>query len=172
MRLLAQYNQAMNRQLYSLASQLPVEQLTENKGAFFGSIRNTLNHLLVADITWLRRFAKHPAQFAALRALDTFPAPTTLDQLLFDDFAEQFAQREQLDAIIIAWLNDLTEADIDTAFAYQNMKGLTFTRKLGDVLLHFFNHQTHHRGQTTTLLTQCGIDIGVTDLIAMIPEAN
>ena len=31
-------------------------------------------------------------------------------------------------------------------------------------MTHFFNHQTHHRGQITDLISRLGYDFGVTDL--------
>jgi uncharacterized damage-inducible protein DinB len=171
LRLLATYNEWMNSRLYTVASELSVAILKENKHAFFGSIQNTLNHLLVGDILWLKRFAQHPAQFSALDFIRQLPPPTALDQLLYEDFAAQFEQRKIIDAVIIKWLAQLTATDIDTDLTYQNSKGLTFTRNLGSLLTHFFNHQTHHRGQTTTLLSQCGIDVGMTDFLAVIPNA-
>lgn len=170
--LLAQYNATMNERLYKLASELPSEILKENKGAFFGSIQATLNHLLVGDLTWLNRFSKHPSQFTALTALSQFPVPTALDQPLYEDFDLQFKQRTTLDAMIISFVGQLTAQDLDNDFHYQNFKGLPFTRNFGSVLLHFFNHQTHHRGQTTTLLNQCGVDYGITDFIVFIPETS
>ena len=170
LRLLANYNQTMNARLYQLASGLPVAVLKENKGAFFGSIQNTLNHLLVADLIWLRRFEKHPAQFSALTALDQFSVPTALDQLLYEDFALQFERRKNLDALIVAFVEALSENDLAVNLHYRSIKDLPFTRNFGSLLLHFFNHQTHHRGQATTLLSQCGIDVGVTDFLALIPD--
>lgn len=170
LRLLATYNQTMNTRLYQLASELSAATLKENKHAFFGSIQNTLNHLLVGDILWLRRFAEHPLQFSMLSTLDALPSPTALDQLLFEDFSLQFEQRKKIDTLIIAFIEELSETDLATNLYYHNTKGLPFTRNLGSLLLHFFNHQTHHRGQTTTLLSQCGIDVGVTDFLAVIPD--
>ena len=70
--------------------------------------------------------------------------------------------------MICAWVPQLTEADLAGIFEYRNMKGDTFRKHFGGVLQHFFNHQTHHRGQASTLLTQAGVDIGVTDLVVWV----
>lgn len=169
-RLFAQYNQMMNARLYQLADALPRELIQENKGAFFGSIQATLTHLLAADLIWLNRFAQYPNWFFETEALAEFPKPTALDQSLYDDFAVQFEQRKKLDALIVRFIDRLSEADLERDFHYRNMKGLPFTRNLGSILFHVFNHQTHHRGQTTTLLSQCGVDIGVTDFFVVIPD--
>ena len=170
LKLLAAYNQTMNTRLYELAQALPVATLTADKGAFFGSIQATLNHLLVADLIWLNRFAKFSRPFPALALLAQFPLPSALDQMLYSDFGEQSDRRRQLDDAIRAFTDDLSDTDLAADLHYRNTKGLPFTRNFGSVLLHFFNHQTHHRGQVTTLLSQCGVDVGVTDFLVMIPE--
>ena len=77
--LLADYNQWMNRKLYAAAGTLDAEALARDRGAFFGSILGTLNHLVVADTIWLKRFAAHPAHARALDALAEVPSPTALD---------------------------------------------------------------------------------------------
>lgn len=78
--------------------------------------------------------------------------------------------RTSLDSHIINWINQLSDADIDHPFSYSNMKGVVSTKNLYLVLVHFFNHQTHHRGQATTLLTQAGVDVGLTDLLVITPN--
>ena len=80
--LLASYNQWMNRKLYNAAAVLSHDQLTQNRGAFFGSILGTLNHIAVADILWLKRLAGHFPNLASLSPLQEVPAPTSLDQQL------------------------------------------------------------------------------------------
>ena len=68
------------------------------------------------------------------------------------------------------WTCALSEADLDLVIHYKSLAGVPGSRCLGGLVTHFFNHQTHHRGQATTLLFQQGIDVGVTDLVALIPE--
>ena len=79
-------------------------------------------------------------------------------------------ERKKLDAIIIAWAAELSPADLDHVLDYRNMKGVPQRKLYGSLVLNLFNHQTHHRGQATTLLSQAGLDVGVTDLLALIPE--
>lgn len=136
-RLMASYNAWMNGRLYEAARQLPAEALSRDRKAFFDSILGTLNHLVVADTIWLKRFASHPADHEALDPLCTLSLPDTLDQVIFTDFAELAAHRQRL---------------------------------FFSLAMHFFNHQTHHRGQATALLNQAGVDMGVTDLLELIPE--
>lgn len=167
--LLAEYNEWMNAKVYEAAARLSPQELAAGRGAFFGSLLGTLNHLVVADTTWLKRFAQHPAQHPELDAVRTLPAPTALNQQLFAELPALWERRRLLDATIRRWIAVLSEEDLAHVLDYRNMQGQPFRRQLSLLLLHFFNHQTHHRGQASTLLTQAGQDVGVTDLIAMLP---
>lgn len=168
--LLATYNSWMNRQLYSAASRLPQVALTLDRKAFFGSIIGTLNHIMAGDINWLKRFAAHPAQPPALAVMRSWPAPAALDAVLYEDLTELCGQRRQLDCIIETWAAGLTASDLSQVLRYTNTRGEVAERDFGSLVLHFFNHQTHHRGQASTLLSQAGVDIGPTDLVLMIPD--
>ncbi len=167
---MADYNQTLNRKVYAACEQLSAEQLNGDRRAFFHSIQGTLNHLLVADIVWLKRFASHPLNFPALEPLRSLERPRSLDQMLYSDFGVLQQQRVWLDEVICGWVGELRSADLDAVLEYCNMKDIPARRRLGDLLCHFFNHQTHHRGQVTTLLSQEGRDIGVTDLLDLIPQ--
>jgi uncharacterized damage-inducible protein DinB len=170
--LLAQYNGWMNDKLYAAAAQLSPEQLLEDKGAFFGSLLGTLNHIVAGDTIWLQRFATHPAAFAALQPLRELATPGGLTATFSTDLAALAAHRSWLDAIIAAWVAALTDADLQHVLHYKNTKGVASQKRFASLVLHFFNHQTHHRGQASTLLSQAGIDLGVTDLLLCIPNAD
>lgn len=169
-RLMATYNQWMNAKLYEAAGTLSAEALAAERGAFFGSILGTLNHLLVGDTIWLKRFARHPANYAALEPVRALPDPLALNQVLFDKFEALAAHRTMLDAVIVEWANSVTDGELDHVLHYANTKGIESDKRFFSLVMHFFNHQTHHRGQATTLLTQAGIDVGTTDLLALIPN--
>lgn len=168
MALLATYNQWMNRKVYAAAAKLTDDELRVDRQAFFGSIFGTLNHLTLGDTVWLKRFALHPVRYAALAPLSAIAAPSDLKQLAFADLGELTAQRRWLDQLIIDWVQTLREPDLDHHLHYHNMRGAAASKPFGGLLVHFFNHQTHHRGQVTTLLTQAGQDVGDTDLLALI----
>ncbi len=173
LQLMAAYNQWMNEKVYTAAAQMTEAQLKQDRQAFFPSIFATLMHLLVADSIWLRRFASNPQLSSTLAdILPGLAQPTCLDQQLYDDFAGMQQYRTWLDSHIVSWINQLNDADIDRPFSYSNMKGVVSTKNLYLVLGHFFNHQTHHRGQATTLLTQAGVDVGLTDLLVVIPNID
>ncbi|PTQ70433.1 DinB family protein [Pseudomonas sp. GV071] len=167
--LMAAYNAAMNDKLYAAAATLPTAQLMADRQAFFPSLFATLNHVVAGDIVWLKRFSEHPADFPALRAMAEISKPASLRDLLCSDLAELLDRRQQLDAIISAWAGQVHQPDLAHLLRYQNSQGIQ-QKPFGALTAHFFNHQTHHRGQATTLLFQAGIDVGSTDLLDQIPN--
>jgi uncharacterized damage-inducible protein DinB len=160
----ARYNRWMNEKLYELSAKLTDEARKRDSGAFFKSIHGTFNHLLVADRVWLARFKGQPAP-------EGFMAPgiRALDQELYADFAELREQRELTDAELSTWVADLTEERLAAPLVYLR-RGKKLDVPLWWAVAHLFNHQTHHRGQVTTLLTQQGYDPGSTDLFAMLSQ--
>jgi len=169
-RLLAQYNEWMNAKLYETAAQLPPDQLARDRAAFFGSVLGTLNHIMVGDIVWLKRLGTHPAAHRSLDPVRQLEQPGALDHILHRDLGSLSEARRNLDTIIVAWAAELAAADLDHVLEYRNMKGVPMRKLFGSLVLNLFSHQTHHRGQATTLLSQAGFDVGVTDLLALIPE--
>lgn len=170
LKLLGSYNEWMNSKIYAAAARLSRDELTINRRAFFGSLLGTLNHLVVGDRLWLHRFSLHPTHHPGLESIRALPLPTTLDQILFEDLGELEAHRKWLDALINGWIGQLTEEDLGHRLRYTNNRGVASVRLFSSLLLHFFNHQTHHRGQATTLLSQAGVDTGTTDLLLLIPN--
>lgn len=168
--LMAAYNAWMNAKLYAAAWQLSDDELSADRGAFFGSVIGTLNHLVVADTIWLKRFATHPGRHPALEPIRQLAAPASLSQIVFIEMASLAEHRHWLDTVIEAWAQSLIEADLDYVLNYSNMKGIAADKAFFSLVMHFFNHQSHHRGQVTTLLSQQGIDVGVTDLLELIPN--
>ncbi|WEX78504.1 DinB family protein [Sinorhizobium numidicum] len=144
-RMFADYNRWANRRLYTAAAELSDAEFREDKGAFFGSLHRTLNHILVADRVWMKRFTKQG------------DAPTALDAILHEDLDALTAARVAEDERIIAWVDSLDEARLATRFTYTPLTTpVDITQRLGPTLAHFFNHQTHHRGQAHAILTALG----------------
>ena len=168
--LLANYNEWMNIKIYDASATLSAPELICDRGAFFKSILGTLNHIAVGDTIWLQRFAEHPSCKLTLKSITEIPKPTNLDSLLFSDLAQLYEFRRWLDDLFATWVSSLKEQDLYYTLNYKNMKGTPSCRQYSSLMLHFFNHQTHHRGQVTTLLAQAGQDVGVTDLLALIPD--
>jgi len=168
--LMAAYNQWMNTSLFSALLGLETLEIAKDRGAFFGSILGTLNHILVGDIIWLKRFTGHPANFTALQSLDELALPASLSEIIHADIAPLKTARENIDSVITHFIKEMQEKDFAYNLTYTNTTGKTFKKQFGHLVQHLFNHQTHHRGQVSTLLNQQGIDIGSTDLLMLIPE--
>ena len=171
-RLMAEYNRWMNRKVYETAAKLSAEQLSENRGAFFGSVLGTLNHLMVADTIWFQRISAALPAHESLQTIRALPTPASLDATIFSELAPLTARRAMMDDSILAFATTLTGEALASTVGYTSMKGVPAARNLHALLTHVFNHQTHHRGQTTTLLSQFGLDVGVTDLLVLIPEVQ
>ena len=155
-RLFAAYNSWINDRLYAACAGLPDEERKRDRGAFFRSIHGTLNHLLLADSIWMGRFEAKPFAFSSL------------DQELYAGFDELRARRGEMDRRIERWAEGLTDAALDAKLTFTSvLSKRTHSPTLWKVVAHFFNHQAHHRGQLTTLLSQAGVDYGGTDLLFM-----
>ena len=165
---LARYNTWFNERLYDACEQVPDAERRRDRGAFFGSIHGTLNHLVWADKLWLARFAAQDTSFAALApALLALPAGAMHATMLHEAWDALRADRRALDAAIEAWIGDLPQDWPARTMAYVNTRGVAREHPAWQALTHFFNHQIHHRGQVTTLLAQAGVDPGLTDIIAL-----
>lgn len=168
--LMTEYNQLMNQRMIKACENMSSDSLSENKGAFFNSAIGTLNHILIGDCIWLKRFSTHPSAYISLKSLSEFKKPDRLDIILFSDLASLKEERSILDNIFIEWCSELKEEDLDKPLKYANFKGKVHNKRFGDLILHVFLHQIHHRGQVTTLLSQENIDFGETDLPEIVPN--
>lgn len=142
---MAAYNRWANGRLYEAAAELTEEELNRSTGAFFPTLLKTLNHILVADRIWLKRFTGEGE------------APTALDTILFPKLAALRIARAAEDARICAWVDGLSASALAGRFTYITVTDVrTVSQRLAPALAHLFNHQTHHRGQAHTILTTLG----------------
>ncbi|MCK7612438.1 DinB family protein [Roseibium sediminicola] len=150
---MAAYNAWMTEKAYAAAGQLSDAERKADRGAFFRSIHSTLNHLLFADRAWMRRFTGTPYEIKGM-GVD-----------LYEHFEVLKSAHLEMCADISAFADGLTPEWLAGTLEW---KGVTHpaprSRPRWLLVTHMFNHQTHHRGQLSTLLTQAGQDIGVTDL--------
>ena len=105
--LMARYNQWMNEKIYEAASGFSEIEIREDQGAFFKSILGTLNHLLVTDVLWLKRFAQHPKAYESLRFLKNLASPASLDEILYDDLGKLWKVRREFDDAIMRWSKEM-----------------------------------------------------------------
>lgn len=151
----AGYNAWANALVYDQAARLSDADYRADCGAFFKSVHGTLNHLLVTDRIWMHRF--------------TGENETTqqLDAILHESFDDLRAARVVEDARIVAFIDGLEEARLARTFTYRAIsRPAQVVQTLDDALAHFFNHQTHHRGQVHCLLTNLTGQGPCLDLVA------
>lgn len=151
--LLAAYNTWANGRVMEACGQLSALEFQAPRQAFFGSLPGTLNHVLVGDRSWLARLRGDP------------PAGYTLDQILYDTFADLKRARQAEDQQIAAYVGGLDEASFGSIVSYKTIKGAAFENTVQQILTHMFNHQTHHRGQIHDQLSQTDVPPPELDLI-------
>ena len=159
--LLARFNRWANRHLYACVAGLDDEAYRRDRGAFFGSIHGTLNHLLVVDRLWSARIQHCDAGIRSL------------DQILFIDFEALRKARGEEDEKLIALVDRSSEAMLEASVRYRRIDGDALEEaRAGHILLTLFNHQTHHRGQVHVMLTQAGVTPPPLDVIDYLEEVG
>ncbi len=144
-RMFAAYNRWANARLFAAVATLPVADFEADRGAFFGSLQGTLNHLLVTDRIWLKRLT------------GAGEAPDRLDAILHSDFAGLAEARAAEDTRVLAYASALDDAALAATISYRRIVSPEpVVQPRSEALAHLFNHQTHHRGQAHTLLTIIG----------------
>jgi uncharacterized damage-inducible protein DinB len=159
-RTMAAYNAEMNRRLYAAASRLTDAQRRADGGAFWHSIHGTLTHLLWGDTMWMSRFDGWPKP----------PVPNRESDTMVAEFDALRSAREAADARISEWAGRVTEAWLaEDLVWYSGAAQQEMRRGRAGIVVHFFNHQTHHRGQAHALITRAGEATGDTDLMLIVP---
>lgn len=152
---MARYNEWQNRNLYGAADQIGDAERKRERGAFFGSIHGTLNHLLWGDQIWMSRFAGMPKPEGGIAGSTT----------RFPDWEDLKRERVAFDRAIIDWAEKLDPHWFESDLVYFSGAAQREIRRPKWLLVtHMFNHQTHHRGQVHCMLTQSGVKPGDTDL--------
>ncbi len=156
---MAIYNAEMNRRIYAAAGRLTDQERRAQRGAFWGSIHGTLCHLLWGDQMWMSRF-------------DGWSKPS-IDQKeslnLIDSFDELRETRTQADSKISDWAARIPESWLQEDQSWFSVSvGREMRTSRGVLVTHFFNHQTHHRGQAHAMITAAGEQTGDTDLFLIV----
>lgn len=152
--MMAAYNRWANRIVYEAAAELTDEEFRRDMGAFFKSVMGTLNHLLVTDRIWMKRFTGEGQ------------APTKLDTILFPALGALEIARRSEDERIVNWVDGLSDEALAGRFTYTTVTDMrTVSQRLAPALSHLFNHQTHHRGRVHAMLTALGRPSPALDLI-------
>jgi uncharacterized damage-inducible protein DinB len=156
---LARYNAWANRRIYAAVGNLTADEIAAPRIGFFPSLLKTLNHLIVADRIWLSRLTGIPD-----------PEMTSLDQIVWADFAALSTARVALDARIVAVVQAMPEQRLTEILHYKTTAGIAHETPISLVLGHMFNHQTHHRGQAHGMLSGTKSAPPSLDLIAFLRD--
>lgn len=160
---MARYNRWQNRGVIAAGETLDTGARRKARGAFWGSISGTLSHLLWGDLVWLNRFDGGPRPSVGMADSGS----------VFDDWEIWRRERQATDARIVDWARGLTVVDLSgELYWFSGVKGRAVSRPKALCVAHFFNHQTHHRGQVHAMLTAAGAQTQDTDLFVMPDEAD
>lgn len=148
--LLSRYNQAANNEMNLIISKLDKEQWNKEFGGYFKSIKEVCNHIYVSDFNWLQRFSR-------LRPFNYIKDPLFDLNLIFgttplNEMPDYLQKREELDNKLIQFMSELRPDDLDMVLSYSDSRGVSHTKKFGGLVVHVFNHQTHHRGMVSVYL--------------------
>lgn len=158
-RTMARYNKWQNESLYGCADTLSDAARRQDRGAFFGSIHETLSHLLWGDQIWMHRFAGTPKPQAGSIAQST---------LMIEGWTQLKEERHAFDQVISDWAEGMRQSDLEGDLNwFSGALQTDVVKPKAMLVLHMFNHQTHHRGQVHAMITSAGGQPDDTDLFAM-----
>ncbi len=158
-RTLSRYNRQVNEKIAELLARR--DDLLHRKTTYFGTLLDLLAHIVIADVTWLRRIGAttthgNPVPDISFRTLRDNP---------FDTFDSWVQYRRRLDEFLMEYARSLDDEALRRHITYRTSRGDEYTQPLWQILLHLFNHQTHHRGQMAQVLDDHGVDNDVSNLI-------
>jgi uncharacterized damage-inducible protein DinB len=164
--LLAKYNSLTNTEMNKHISGINNTEWKKEFGGYYKSIKALCNHIYIADFNWLKRFA-------LLRSFKYLENPLfennySWDSNVFDTINEYLNRRDELDLIIKSLIDEMVQDDLNKTLKYQNWKGETEERNIAGILLHIFNHQTHHRGMISLYLEFVGKENDFSNLVKMV----
>ena len=164
--LLARYNAHANTEMGRVLAQLGDEEWNRAMGGYYPSVRSLCSHVFISDFTWLRRFAS--VRPYAYSQHPIFQKNPSFGDLLFPTFRDWDADRKALDTCFTGFAGEVTLADLSQTLRYKNFKGIEQQRHFGGLLLHTFNHQTHHRGMVALYLDLLGRENDYSNLFVLV----
>ncbi len=162
----------MNKQIMDCCLALPQSVLEQETKSFFANIISYWNHILFGDLILLARLASNGIGQLNSADFDKLPTPKSPQDIYHHHLAELASLRLRVDELIESYCANLTEDDCDKFITYTTTEGDSITKAVADITQHLFNHQTHHRGQLTCLLSQFGVDYGCMDLPVIVSEGS
>jgi len=150
---LFEYNRWANRRTREAVARVSPEQFTRGIGGSYGSLRNTVAHLISSEWVWLRRW----------KGTSPTAPPFRDDELTVDNLDSRW---QPIELEMQVFVDSLTPESVERIISYSTTRGQPFSEPLWQQLQHVVNHSSYHRGQIVTLLRQLGAEPAGTDLIA------
>jgi uncharacterized damage-inducible protein DinB len=181
-KLLANYNKESNNLMNKIITTLTEEQWNKQFSGYFKSIREICRHIYFWDYNWLKRYR-------LIRDFNIFTDDIfkkdvfmSIDIMNINDYSKMrndldnifmnkdayLRMRNDLDKIIIKFTNELMEADLKSILKFSTTNGISYEKRLDGLLMHFFNHQTHHRGMISLYLEMLGIENDFSNLMQFV----
>jgi uncharacterized damage-inducible protein DinB len=165
-KLLARYNRHANAEMGRICAGLSDEEWNRALGGYYPSIRALCSHVFQSDLAWLKRFAAlRPFRFGEH---PIFQRPMVWGELLFPTFADHARERQVADDLLSQFADEVTTEDLPRRLRYKSLQGVDQDRELGGVVMHVFNHQTHHRGMVSLYLDMLGKQNDFSNLIKLV----
>ncbi|GHV18270.1 diguanylate cyclase [Spirochaetia bacterium] len=164
--MLAKYNRAANEAMGRVIKTLDADAWDKQFPAFFKSVRELCSHIYIADFVWLKRF-EGLREFKTLQG-EFFTQSFSFKDVLFADKNDYLAKRPELDAKLEAFVNELTDGDLQKSLSYKDSGGNPHEQNFGGLLLHTFNHAVHHRGMISFCLELLGKDNDYNSLVQVL----
>jgi len=170
--MMAKYNKRINQQLITCCQSLSSDDLLKETDSFFSNIISYWNHILFGDLILLNRLAVNGISCLSETSLNGLPTPKSPHEIHHENFNDIMVLRNKVDVIITQYCESLSDLDCEKRITYQTTEGEMITKKVADITQHIFNHQTHHRGQLTCILSQLGVNYGCMDLPVIVSEGS
>lgn len=162
----------MNRQLMDCCLALSSDILEKETSSYFSNIISYWNHIIFGDLILLGRLASNEVAQLRLEDFSKLPSPKSPQDIYHNQLSDIVSLRQQVDELIIRYCVNLTDEDCEKFITYTTTEGDSITKAVADVTQHIFNHQTHHRGQLTCVLSQFGVSYGCMDLPVIVSEGS
>lgn len=166
MKLFAEYNRKTNSDMNTFIQRLELSQWNQEFIGFYNSIKSLCNHIYISDFNWLKRFSKLRKFSYIERAL--FNKELRFGSIVLETIQDYLDERRTLDDQLIAFVNEIVPQDLDQQLEYADSHGKQHRRLFGGLVLHCFNHQTHHRGMISIYLEHMNIANDYSNLAGMV----
>ena len=148
------YSDWATQQVLRCSFPLGAEQLDRPFKMGMGTFRRTLLHIYHGEHVWLKRWKSETIAWPPEDESVTLTA-------LAEGFRKTWQERD-------AFLESLSDAELDRSVVYVDSSGGYFQTKLGHMLIEGCLHSTHHRAQAVNMLRQLGAETPELDYIMWI----